>query len=126
MPYTMNAREPTRAVTNTSSIGRKDLTSFLPSLRREDISVIESGKSGHLINLTQLFLNHCSFPGGLIIVFRRVDVNKKLFGMVETLEFGKGQPPTLHGSQQVNRPSFPGLDQRCRAAQTGINTIERA
>ena len=44
MPWTMNAREAARAVTNTSSIGRNDLTSFLPNLRREDISVIESGK----------------------------------------------------------------------------------
>ena len=96
MPWTMNAREATRAVTNTSSIGRNDLTSFLPNLRREDISVIESGKSGHLMNLTQLFLDHCSFPSGLIIVFRRVDVNKKLFGMVEILEFVKSQPATLH------------------------------
>src|SRR6266478_1825226 len=122
----MNVREAARAATNTSSIGRKDLITFLPNLRREDISVIESGKSGHLIELTQLFLDHCSFQSGLIIVFRRVDVNKKLFGMVEILEFGKSQPATLHGSQQVHRPSFPALDQRCRAAQTGINTIERA
>ena len=96
----MKAREPARAATNTSSIGRKDLTNFLPNLRRGGISVIESGKSVP-DELTQLFLYYCSLPDRVIIVFRLVDVNKKPFGLVEILEVSKSQPAGLNRSQQV-------------------------
>src|SRR5687767_4145053 len=97
----MNESEPATASPITSTIGRKDLTSLLPNLRRGGMRNFDRGP----------LLRSPEDTDDAIIVFRRVDVNKKPFRLIQFRDLDEVDPARVNAFQQVQRTATACFDQ---------------
>src|SRR5262245_23975048 len=65
-----------------------------------------------------------STPSRLIIVGRRVDVNKKPFRLSEIPDFSERNPARLYGFEQVERTAATSFDQFGSTCEARIDAIE--